>query len=230
MKLEMSSYLHKVPNTGITNLSNLKLIVFIMFCATLLFIITSSRYLTGSESLGQIPSEIPKSSEQLNEELSQQINSKLHKLASFDKFNSFPLLNKHMKDDIYGSMTLETFTDPLPYLENYNEEEYSQQNYPICSEKLMFPSKIKLTKQQYLPADLQQFLGVLNNMRPYHDMVEKAKAYFISDLREEKKWFRFAGSSIWLPQFQCHYMVSRYLYSPNGWQITHLPVFVYPVV
>ena len=39
-----------------------------------------------------------------------------------------------MKDDIYGSMTLETFTDPLPYLENYNEEEYSQQNYPICSE------------------------------------------------------------------------------------------------
>ena len=62
-----------------------------------------------------------------------------------------------MKDDIYGSMTLETFTDPLPYLENYNEEEYSQQNYPICSEKLMFPSKIKLTKQQYLPADLQQF-------------------------------------------------------------------------
>lgn len=216
MKLEMSSYLHKVPNTGITNLSNLKLIVFIMFCATLLFIITSSRYLTGSESLGQIPSEIPKSSEQLNEELSQQINSKLHKLASFDKFNSFPLLNKHMKDDIYGSMTLETFTDPLPYLENYNEEENSQQNYLICSEKLMFPSKIKLTKQQYLPADLQQFLGVLNNMRPYHDMVEKAKAYFISDLREEKKWFRFAGSSIWLPQFQCHYMVSRYLYSPNG--------------
>ena len=108
MKLEMSSYLHKVPNTGITNLSNLKLIVFIMFCATLLFIITSSRYLTESESLGQIPSEIPKSSEQLNEELSQQINSKLHKLASFDKFNSFPLLNKHMKDDIYGSMTLET--------------------------------------------------------------------------------------------------------------------------
>ena len=216
MKLHLSTYSYKNPNMDVTNLSKLKLILFTMFCATLLFIVTSSRYLTGSESFGVVPSEIPKPTVELNEEFSHQINLKLQELASFDKFNSFPLVDKHMKDDIYRSMTLETFTDPLPYLENYNEEEYSELNYPICSEKLAFPNEIKLTKQEYLPADLQQFLDILINMKPYYNMIEKAKSYFISDLPEKKKWFRFAGSSIWLPQFKCHYMVSRYLYSPNG--------------
>ena len=65
-------------------------------------------------------------------------------------------------------------------------------------------------------------------MRPYHDMVEKAKAYFISDLREERNGsdlldhqYGYNFNAItWLAVIYIHLM---------EWQITHLPV-LYPVV
>ncbi|KAK6461123.1 hypothetical protein DFJ63DRAFT_216616 [Scheffersomyces coipomensis] len=156
------------------------------------------------------------------------IMDKLQKLDSYDKVESFPIdsrllhdvlgkANNKISDDksIYKLKQLKIFTDPYQHIKDIPENfEFDLQD--ICP-RIAHDYFFQISDQQFLDADFSLFNEALKDTPDYLNMIWKAEKKFKSkDIPNEHKWLRFAGSSVWLPQYECHYMVSRVLYTPTG--------------
>ena len=126
----------------------------------------------------------------------------------------FPLSNSFIKSNQFYPISLKTFTDPYPLIVG-KPPKYDFQEEFMCSE-LEFEDSFEHTGQAYLNANLALLLNKINGIEEYKNLIQQAKKRFRPTIPEQKQWFRFGGSSVWLPQFKVHYMVSRVLYSPQG--------------
>ncbi|KAI5958368.1 hypothetical protein KGF57_002725 [Candida theae] len=134
--------------------------------------------------------------------------------SNADQGPSFPLSKQFLGDNEFKPIPLKTFTDPHPLI-NGKPKDHVFRESDMCSE-LEFEDTFDVTKQSYLDSDFEYFMFKFNQVKAYTGLLQKVKARFKSVVPEHKQWFRFAGSSVWLSQFNVHYMVSRVLYSPSG--------------
>ncbi|KAL6450722.1 BMT7 Beta-mannosyltransferase 7 [Candida maltosa Xu316] len=177
-----------------------------------LFVLSSNYYLTASEPLRALPApELKRIPENLTKKTKLEYQQKLNDLRT-NAFHTFPISQTKLDQMDYKSMKMRSFTDPLEFIKA--TELYSTFD-EIC-QVLNFEDSFDVSQQDFLDFDLDMFLNKLRQMKAYYGIVQQAQDYFVSDLAEHKKWIRFVGSSLWLPQYNCHYMVSRILYSPNG--------------
>lgn len=146
-------------------------------------------------------------------QISPVFQEKLDKLASYDKISSFPLSNQVMNEE-FTSVSLKTYTDPFTYI-NDKPKDHVFNEHEMCR-NIKFEDRFEVSRQAYLDADHGSFLIELSKIKGFPELIEAAKKEFATSIPEDKQWFRFGGSSVWLPQFNCHYMVSRVLYSPSG--------------
>ncbi|KAG7664943.1 uncharacterized protein J8A68_001529 [[Candida] subhashii] len=146
-------------------------------------------------------------------QISPEFQEKLKNLASFDKVMSFPLSTQSM-DGEYTPVSLKTYTDPFSYI-NDKPSDYEFNENDMCR-NIKFEERFEVSKQLYLDASHESFLIELNKHKEFADLIETARRKFKPTIPEDKQWFRFGGSSVWLPQYNCHYMVSRVLYTPSG--------------
>ncbi|CAI5758661.1 unnamed protein product [Candida verbasci] len=134
-----------------------------------------------------------------------------NKLEQLNKDRSeFPLSDKLINQN-YQTKTLKTFTDPFKFIKSSKTHHESQ----ICLQ-LNHKDEISVSPQQFLDADLSIFLKHLNQISEFEYIIDLARQKFKPTIPESKQWFRFGGSSVWLPNYNCHYMVSRVLYTPSG--------------
>lgn len=141
-------------------------------------------------------------------------NSKLKHQNFYDVVNAFPLNSSLIDDKKYHKSELTIYTDPANLVkEKSTDFEFIKQD--MCRD-LKFTGDFKISDQAYLEADFNSIKNALKENPDYEKIIEIAKTRFKPTIPEEKQWFRFGGSSVWLPQYNLHYMVSRVLYSPSG--------------
>lgn len=128
--------------------------------------------------------------------------------------DKFPLDAALTDNALYSEAKMKTFTDPVPYLKT-KPSDYQFKEGEGCK-LLEYESTFYHSKQKYLPADYLKIQKALEESVEYKKLIEQANEQFKPTIPVEKQWFRFAGSSVWLPQHEVHYMVSRVLYSPSG--------------
>ncbi|KAI5960427.1 BMT4 [Candida pseudojiufengensis] len=126
----------------------------------------------------------------------------------------FPLSSEFINDNEFTPYSLKTFTDPFPLIHDKPKDYDFTETY-MCSE-LEYEDSFEVTRQSYLDYNLVEFLDSLRKIKAYWKLVQSAKVKFNPQIPEEKQWFRFGGSSVWIPEFKIHYMVSRVLFSPSG--------------
>ncbi|KAK6459283.1 uncharacterized protein RJT20DRAFT_148804 [Scheffersomyces xylosifermentans] len=139
---------------------------------------------------------------------------RLKDLMSFDEVEIFPLSEKLTQDDNFKEIKLKTFTDPYLFVKG-KPKDYKFKEEEMCK-RIEYSGTFKVSKQRYLNADYTAYKKALENNPTYAKLIADAHKKFKPTIPEEKQWFRFAGSSTWLPQYDCHYMVSRIMYSPSG--------------
>lgn len=143
--------------------------------------------------------------------------SSLYSKSDIDKqrlIELFPLTEAFFQNEKYSDLSMKTFSDPLPQISGKLDD--FKFNVPEMCMSLEYSSKFQVSKQEYLGADFEKIQKALRDSKEYSKLIEQAKDKFRPTIPEEKQWFRFGGSSAWLPQYNLHYMVSRVLYSPSG--------------
>ncbi|EAZ62799.2 predicted protein [Scheffersomyces stipitis CBS 6054] len=142
-------------------------------------------------------------------------SEKLEKLVSFNRIESYPLSEELTNnDDFFSGIDMKTFTDPFHYI-NGKTSDYEFNEDTMCR-KIELSTTFQVSKQKYLDADFAKYKVALEQNPLYAKIIQDARDKFQPKIPEEQQWFRFAGSSVWLPQYDCHYMVSRIMYSPSG--------------
>ncbi|EGW31563.1 uncharacterized protein SPAPADRAFT_62172 [Spathaspora passalidarum NRRL Y-27907] len=189
--------------------SKLLVLVAALF-AIFLTISASNRHITS-----YLPNTLSKGDNvnQLNHKIKPEDEVKLKHLASYDKSKSFPLA-QGLIDSPFKTVSLKTFTDPFPYI-NDKPRDYVFNEANMCR-NILFEDSFEVSEQSYLNANHEIFMNELNKNVEFVNILKQAKDKFKPTIPEEKQWLRFAGSSVWLPQFNCHYMVSRVLWTPTG--------------
>lgn len=128
--------------------------------------------------------------------------------------DKFPLDAALTENALYTELKMKTYTDPMSFVED-KPMDYEFKAEDICR-RLEFESSFHHTKQTYLHADYEKMQKALDASEEYDKLIQQASNQFKPTIPAEKQWFRFGGSSVWLPQHELHYMVSRMLYSPSG--------------
>lgn len=147
-------------------------------------------------------------------------NSKTNnKLSSFNfnfknPINSFPLNSTLLKDSFYTITSLSTYTDPFKVI-NDKSTDYQFVKQDVCR-NIKYTGDFKISPQQFLEADFNKIQWALSQNQEYAKIIQDAKQRFKPTIPDRKQWFRFGGSSVWLPEYDLHYMVSRVLYTPSG--------------
>ncbi|KAI3405656.2 BMT4 [Candida oxycetoniae] len=136
------------------------------------------------------------------------------RLLESEKQAPFPLSDSFLENTEFDSISLRTFTDPYPLIVGKPQTYAFEANF-MCSE-LEFEDTFEKSSQVYLNADFEYFLMKLNEIKEYSKLLTQARKRFKPTIPEKHQWFRFGGSSVWLPNLGVHYMVSRVLYSPSG--------------
>ncbi|RLV94163.1 Beta-mannosyltransferase 7 [Spathaspora sp. JA1] len=142
-----------------------------------------------------------------------EFEAKLKQLNSYDKIKSFPL-SQQLIEESQNPISLKTYTDPFPYI-NDKPRDYVFDEANMCR-NILFEDTFEVSPQKYLNADHDTFMTELSKNPEFVKILEMARNKFKPTIPEEKQWLRFGGSSVWLPQFNCHYMVSRVLFTPTG--------------
>ncbi|VEU22493.1 DEKNAAC103643 [Brettanomyces naardenensis] len=95
---------------------------------------------------------------------------------------------------------------------NYFRDQYcdSIKYTPKETHRQIVHSEVKL-----LPDDLQGMNDFLRSTGYGHLVVGKEADIDTIDFETMSDWYRFTGSSVWLPKGQCHLLASRIVYSPN---------------
>lgn len=128
--------------------------------------------------------------------------------------DAFPLDKTLLSDSYYDSASLTTFTDPYSFISSKSAN-YEFVKQDVCR-SLKFTGDFKMSPQTFLAADFKKLSWALSQVPDYAQIIQDAKQKFESKIPVEKQWLRFGGSSVWLPYFKVHYMVSRVLYTPSG--------------
>ncbi|RCK65767.1 Beta-mannosyltransferase 7 [Candida viswanathii] len=162
--------------------------------------------------------------------LLKEYHERLNVINGYDRFTSFPISNKYLAESNtdYQRINLKTFGEVVDKSDGNAEQ-------VLCND-LKFEDNVDVSKQQYIGFDLKIFLEKLHQIEPYSELIKKGQDHFNAvkmddeedelegaeevieedKLDEDKKWLRFGGSSVWLPEYNIHYMVSRVFYSPSG--------------
>lgn len=81
---------------------------------------------------------------------------------------------------------------------------------------------------------LNEMLTKILNQASTDPYLKELSPFFIDELELQLKynvvdrfWYRLAGSSVWLEQYQVHFMISRILYSPKGTRNSPILSFTY---
>lgn len=126
----------------------------------------------------------------------------------------FPLGDELMNQKIYSIYHMRTFTD------SYNENRDVSSDSPLAEsemcKKIQFQGRFKVSHEILVEADYERFIEEINRNEYYFNLLDRAHRWHKSNIPEKYRWLRFGGSSIWLEEFNVHYMVSRILYSPSG--------------
>lgn len=92
-----------------------------------------------------------------------------------------------------------------------------------CESKLMNDITIKIDEPKSVDVSMQEILTNLLNNIGTNKYLKELSPFFINELELQLKynvvdhyWYRMAGSSVWLEQYQAHFMISRIIYSPDG--------------
>lgn len=149
-------------------------------------------------------------------------NSFLSKISSLyskdgDKqalIDKFPLDAELTDNALYTEMKMKTYSDPSPIMLG-KPADFEIKEEEICK-RLEYESEFHVSKQAFLLADFERVQKTLKESPEYNKLIEEANKKFEPTIPMEHRWFRFAGSSVWLPQYELHYMVSRILYTPSG--------------
>lgn len=128
--------------------------------------------------------------------------------------DKFPLDASLTDNALYSGMKMKTYSDPAPYLLG-KPTDFEITEEDICK-RLEYESEFEVSKQMYLHADYEKVQKSLKASLEYSKLIEQANEQFKPTIPEEHRWFRFGGASVWLPQYELHYMVSRVLYTPSG--------------
>lgn len=126
---------------------------------------------------------------------------------------SFAFSDELIKEE-FKDMNMKTFSDPMHLVEGVDKDgELSQDEY--CP-KLAFTDKVGVSRQRMLDVPFERIRAAIKKIPEFENLVQKAYKKFNSKFPEESQWLRFGGSSVWLDEFQVHYMVSRVLFLHNG--------------
>lgn len=136
------------------------------------------------------------------------------KLTQDEMVANFPLNELLVDPNAFSPTSLTLYLDPFPLVADKSTD-YHFVEQDICR-NLKFTGDFQLSKQEYLNADFNRIQEMLANNPEYAKIVKEAKNTFKPTIPEEKQWFRFGGSSVWLREHEVHFMVSRVLYSPLG--------------
>lgn len=127
---------------------------------------------------------------------------------------AFPLSGSFLNHEGYSAHELRTFTDPHPHIfDKPADYEFAQTS--MCGQ-IEHKGYVHVRPQMMLEADFSMVQRALAKNSYYAKVVLEGRAKFKPVLPEQMQWFRFGGSSVWLPDHKVHYMVSRVLYLPLG--------------
>lgn len=149
-------------------------------------------------------------------------NSFLSKISSLyskdgDKqalIDKFPLDAALTDNALYTETKMKSYGDPAPYMLG-KPADFEIKEEEICK-RLEYESEFHVSKQAFLLADYERVQKTLKESPEYNKLINEANEKFKPTIPMEHRWFRFGGSSVWLPQYELHYMVSRILYTPSG--------------
>lgn len=110
----------------------------------------------------------------------------------------------------YNKMEFKTYTDGTMY--SHDEKMKDERS---CQD-LEVTYRVDISEQNFLGADLKKILEKLKEQTSVWDVVQAAKEKFKPVVPEERQWYRFGGSSVWIPDLLVHFMVSRVLFTPSG--------------
>lgn len=126
----------------------------------------------------------------------------------------FPLSSDYRSQAQFSAKPLKTFTDPHSLIDGKSPETVFSED-TMCS-RLEYERSLKFTSQMFLNADYFTLQACLARNDAYTQLIAAATKKFDPKIPTEKQWHRFAGSSVWLPQYGLHYMVSRVMWTPSG--------------
>lgn len=215
------SWLRKLKTTKVS----LSVFISVVFLMILSFVIGVTYYLNDLDRLEVITTMYkPQSNDmKISGEMTVKYMKKLLRINKYNIFESFPLSSKYLDEIKINSlpMKLQTFGDF-----------YATKS--VCND-LKAEKDIYVSNEKHVTFDLLVFLRKLHSIQSYSELIKLAQKHFdpfleektwndldstsdskiLSGNGEEKKWLRFGGSSVWLPEYNIHYMVSRVLYSPS---------------
>lgn len=215
------SWLRKLKTTKVS----LSTFISVAFLMILTFVIGVTYYLNDLDRLEVITTMYKPQDDDLkiSGEMTVKYMKKLLRINKYNIFESSPLSSKHLEEIKISSlpMKIQTFND---YYDTKS----------VCND-LKVEKDIHVSNEKYVDFDLLVFLRKLHLIESYSELIKLAQKHFdpflaektwddldpISDSkissgnREENKWLRFGGSSVWLPEYNIHYMVSRVFYSPS---------------
>lgn len=136
-------------------------------------------------------------------------------LGSWDDGDTdFPLSDSFLTHEGYTAHELRTFTDPHGHiLDKPKDYEFAEKS--MCGQ-IEYKGYVHVRPQMMLEAEFSMVQQALAKNSFYAKVVSEGKAKFKPVLPENMQWFRFGGSSVWLPHHKVHYMVSRVLFLPLG--------------
>lgn len=126
----------------------------------------------------------------------------------------FPLGKEYRSNVIFSASPLKTFTDPHTLIDG-KPADYTFSEESMCN-SLQYEKSLTYSQQSFLNADYTTLQAALASNEGFSQILAEANRKFKPKIPAEKQWHRFAGSSVWLPQYGLHFMVSRVMWSPSG--------------
>ncbi|EGV65856.1 hypothetical protein CANTEDRAFT_101950, partial [Yamadazyma tenuis ATCC 10573] len=161
------------------------------------------------------PVEFPIKNEELRSFVSQSKTFNLKefnnpKIFKYDKVSS-PLTSNIIHSS-YHDHQIDLYND-LTSIDLNLEECDSLKN--TISVEINTPSSVDVSLHEILSKFLEEY-----ETNPYY---KEMTPFFLTELKLQLEynvidhyWYRLAGSSVWLEQYQAHFMISRILYTPKG--------------
>lgn len=126
----------------------------------------------------------------------------------------FPLGKEIRDTGSFSAKPMKTFTDPHTFIDGKSED-YQLSEESMCK-NLEYERSLKYTPQKFINAEYATIQEALNRNAEFVRILKEADRQFKPKIPGEKQWHRFAGASIWLPQYGVHFMVSRIMWTPTG--------------
>lgn len=127
----------------------------------------------------------------------------------------FPVHDELFQQSNLIPLSIRTYGDPFKYIKASDITEDDLTEAKMCP-KLKYEAKIEVSRQKFLDVPFQKIESALSKYPDINHLVEKAYGFHKSKFPKETQWLRFAGSSVWLNEYEVHLMVLRIYNSPSG--------------